>query len=175
MLINNSVSAFQNLLNLIEEANPGGLVVEENQVSISAPTTLVPDAGVPYNTEVTLQAIALKGFTGQITVRYNRPTLDEVVAAYPGDVAMFPDTDVTQALELIAQKYNFLASEIELLGSFATPLAVDILPKSHAIQRLSDNSLLYTGEQVQITLMWPNVSEQLHAALHTTMAAPGYF
>lgn len=171
MIVNKSISAFQNLLDLIELSNPNPIVVGHDQVTVGALTVL--DAGTGYNCEIVLNAVAGKGFTGSVTIRYNRMKLADAIALNPTSVEMAADTTAAQAIDLIATKYALINNEIEILGTFTKPFMTELVPQTYTIRADDPNSFVYTSDEVQVTVQWPSLAEPVHTAVHTTI--PAYF
>lgn len=171
MIVNKSITAFQNLLDLIELSNPNPIVVGHDQVTVGALTVL--DAGTGYNCEIVLNAVAGKGFTGSVTIRYNRMLLSAAIALDPTPVELAVDTTAAQAIDLIAEKYALINNEIEILGTFVKPFMTELLPQTYTIRADDPNSYVYTSDEVQVTVQWPNLAEAVHTAVNVTM--PTYF
>ncbi len=148
MPINATLTALENLLALINAANTTQ-VMTPSEVSTGAP--VINATGL--NTSVIVTSLANEGFTGAVTVNYNRRGLTDSVVTPNFTLAgvTINDTNAT-VLAKIAAQLGLVASELTFTG------ALNYMgPGGSSTGSIASNpgSLLYIdGSNQVITLNW---------------------
>ena len=158
MQINPSLSALQNLLNLVDVSNTGG-PTSVTQVTAGAPSVATSETDTDVNTQVTLTAVAGQGFTGSVTIEYGRLSVADEAAAPTGNVPI-PGytTDASAILALVEAYYGFIPGEV----SWVTPPTVpDSLPATTTAEIQASGSLVYLDGNATVNLGWASQNTQM--------------
>lgn len=160
--INTELSAFDNLCELIQLNQTEELPIDltDEFVEFEDPVEFQGD-GI-NNTEITMVALLDQGYSGEVTVNYYRPTLDDVKLSPESQIQvdnnLFDDEDPdtietyeSHVLNVIADALGLIADQIEFStpGSVPVPFSentpeqVDIRPKVA--------SLVYSGPAITVT------------------------
>lgn len=162
--INTAISAQENVLALVNAANPG-LNATLAQVSIGLPVVAAGTAG--RNTEVTVTAVVDQGFSSSVVVAYTRRALSvgQAIAtakAVPVQI-LESDTDA-QVLSKVATALGLIEAEVSL-ANIVRPTNENS-PGSADVSADGD-SLLYTGVySVELTV--PDADVPLDEAVVVT-------
>lgn len=152
MNINPNLSAIQNVLMLINEAND--LDIQPGQVSLGTPTAITADAQ-GRNTELVLTAIHNAGFSGTKTVRYKRQAAN--AAAKPVVNTLSMRGEFTDTVEILKARYLSLLGLVDEpthgwnAGRAVTPPTVSN-PITNITFRAGADSLLYTPSSSPVRL-----------------------
>lgn len=144
MITDLSLSSEVQLLNLINSTNNINLTL--SKITFNTPTPLVGDVD-GKNTEVIVEAVPNKGFSGTVSVKYKRNNLSQLEMYNNGDTI-----DLTlpkgSGLQEAVQSFNGLLGTnleigVDIDGSVAFPVVEDN-QKEYSLTALS-TSLAYTG------------------------------
>lgn len=164
MRINPTLSGLDNLMNLIEYANPNPVMVRGEQVNAEEPLELIKkvkaskpnktdSTEVSYNTTVKLTAIATKGLKGELIVRYNRMNLQRQIDAIPGIVSIPNTASEMEVRTLIAKHYQLILRDFHLVDKYKAP-GIKVVKTDTLRIAGNVNSYLYLLEPVTITIRW---------------------
>lgn len=162
--INIAISAAENLLALVNEANPA-LNATQSQVTLGVPSVAAGTAG--RNTSITLTAIDNEGFSGTQTFAYTRQALvagGAIATAKDIPVAIASGDTQAQVLTKAATSLGLLESELNF-SDFEAPVNEDTA--GSATLTAKADSLLYTGSY-EVVLSVPDSDVPLDDAAPTT-------
>lgn len=150
MKIDPTKSALENLLLLVDAANPSGptQAAQVTYKNLQAATL----AGDPVaNTSVELDGVSSQGFTGSQTFYYGRLALADEAASPTGSVNVPNGSTAAQILALVANYYGFIPAEI----SWQTdPVAPGTLPGDTTATIQCSGSLVYLDGTATVNLHW---------------------
>lgn len=170
-------SVDQNILDLIIAKNVG-LEMTLEQVTIGAASELVDDPS-GRNSQVTLTALANKGFSGSRVIKYNRLGLDSGVAALPATINVNPSDTAEQLKTKACAALGLMESEVDVLVSFdsteytlADAVTGSIFPENEDDTSVSfifrvpaAGSKLYIGSDVTVQMTVPDTDIPLSVAI----------
>lgn len=156
MLINNSFTAFQNLLNLIADANPNSGVINTDQVTLSSVTVLTPTQEDSRNSQITLTAVNNNGFTGSVAVRYKRLDLGVDVNMGTQNINIGENTTMESILNHLSTTYGLVKESLQLTGSLPSSQG----STSNIVLSAVPDSILYISSK-NLIASWPNEDANL--------------
>lgn len=162
MLINNSFTAFQNLLNLIADANPISGVINTDQVTLSSVTTLTPTQEDPRNSQITLTAVPDKGFVGSAVVRYKRLDLSIDVNMGTQDININENTTLEGILNYLSTAYGLVKESLQLTGALPSSQGAT----TNIVLSATTDSILYVSSK-NLTASWS--AEDANLLLFSTL------
>jgi hypothetical protein len=160
MQINPSLSALQNLLNLVDVSNTGG-PTSVTQVTAGAPSAATSETDTDVNTQVTLTAIAGQGFTGSVTIEYGRLSVAAEAASPSGSITVYNYQTDAQVLAAIENYLGFIPGEVTLAAS---PTRPGTYPGTGTAEIQASGSLVYLDGNATVNLNW--VAGNTAALLH---------
>lgn len=153
MQINTSLTPEQNLLAMINEANPARSF-DLTQISFGLPhqTGLEP-AG--HNTTVTVTAIKGSGYSGSQDVNYHRIALAQALAGL-SSIVQIPDSATTtkDTIDAVTAHFGLVDGEFSLNTAQSTRPTDGVTLEVLASLTPNGDSYLYTGQDISITLKW---------------------
>lgn len=166
--INGTKTGQQNLLDLLNAANPGKGFTSSN-VSFSAPTAEVSGSN---NTLVTVTALSNQGYSGSKAVNYTR-LAPGIAHGHTGamKVTIAPTDNQTQILGKIVAAMGVIVADVTITGNgaggtFNIPANEDDTSCTFTVTANS-GSLVYVGDfTAQLTV--PDVDVDLEDAIETT-------
>lgn len=155
--INKSLSALENIVELIKEVHPGSSLTS-SQVTLGAVTAAT---GENYNTEIVVNAVENAGFRGSRTFKYTRLGLDQASATRVESVEVLPADTEAEVAAKVAAALNLIEGEFTT-SAFTAP-ANESTNGSVTLTANAD-SVFYAGEPVTITLTAADTDQDMEAA-----------
>lgn len=176
MQINVTKTAFENLIDLIIDAN-SGLSGSLTPAKVTAGTPVAEAGTGGRNSKVTLTAVPNAGYSGTVDVNYTRLGMSSGVASVPSAIAINPSDTQAQIKTKIATALGLIQSEIDYyyegspqddttnpidipVNEDDTSILVSVQPKA--------GSLLYVGAALEIQLTVPDADIPLNVAIAVT-------
>lgn len=149
-VINPELDAQENILAMMQSVASQDIVGDEFTIGLPVPNVPV-DKLEMTNTEITLTAVADKGFLGQQRLRYRRLELGNTHGPAHTTFTLTPGQTREQIIEVIVAEHRLLWSEIAISGMTQLPI-----PGQSAVLTLSAlmESYFYIG-QVELTVVNP--------------------
>lgn len=148
----NKLSATDNILAMVNAANPG-LDILPNQVTFSTP---VPDEQTPGVTTLTMLANLDKGYSGTVEVDYIRHGLDAYVTPTP---TLVTGTELEgELLTKLTQSHGLVSSELNVV-QFTFP-SIEGPQITTAVLTSIPDSVIYLETTVDVTLTIVELSEK---------------
>ena len=178
-----NTSAIVDILAYINENYPTRLLLTPELVTIglpTAPTISNPGYGGSIsnvsNTNVVLTAVSNAGYTGEVTVNYNRLHLDDLASSLPGGViellSEFPFTE-DRIVELVSKRFH-IPLAITDLTSISVP-AMDIGDIDTVDLDAAPDSIGWMGTMsVNVLYGLPANIAVLHDFVNNIMPSAGY-
>lgn len=139
-------SALQNVLDLVDSQNPAAPNREAQVTTSNLQAVNDPTNHPGMDTSVEIDAVAGQGYTGAVTVYYDRVALATQVAAESGAAALTSTMTAEQMLAAVATHFNLIVAEISWVTA---PTNGDA---SGTIQ--ASGSLAYEDGQATVSLSW---------------------
>lgn len=150
MQIDPSKSALENLLALVDAANPDG-PTSAAQVTYKNLQAATLEGDAVANTSVELDGVSNQGFTGSQTYYYGRLALSAEAANPTGAVNVPNGSTAAQILALVASYYGFIPAEIAWQ---TVPTAPGSLPGDTTETIQCSGSLVYLDGTASVSLHW---------------------
>jgi len=150
MKIDPTKSALQNLLALVDAANPNG-PTNAAQVTYTNLQAATLEGDAAANTSVELDGVSNQGFTGSQTFYYGRLALADEAASPTGSVNIPNGSTSDQILALVATYYGFIPAEISWQS---VPVAPGTLPGDTTATVQCSGSLVYLDGTATVNLHW---------------------
>jgi hypothetical protein len=139
-------SALQNVIDLVDSQNPQA-PTKESQVTTSHLQAVDDQTNHPgMDTSVELDAVEGQGYTGAVTVYYDRVALSTQVAAETGSCMLASSMTAEEMLTAVASYFNLILAEISFV---TTPVNGDAAATIQA-----SGSLVYEDGQTTVSLNW---------------------
>jgi hypothetical protein len=144
--IKTNESALQNVLDLVDSQNPAAPNREAQVTTSNLQAVSDPTNHPGMDTSVEIDAVAGQGYTGAVTVYYDRVALSDQVAAESGAAALTSTMTAVEMLAAVATHFNLILAEISWV---TTPTNGDATGTVQA-----SGSLIYHDGQTSVALSW---------------------
>lgn len=174
MELNIALSPAENFANLMNDANPG-LGMDVTKFTLGAVSPRVPDADT-NNSEIVINAIPNQGFSGSVTITYNRLALTEGVVSVPSAISINPEDDLDTRISKVLAGLNLAPQHVQLLvggelvgesNPIPTPANEDDDSVVVTVRALP-SSTFYVGDDLDIMITVPDADVPLGTAVANT-------
>lgn len=144
-------SALANLLAVVDQLNPDS-ATQESQVTASNIQSVSGVENDPTaNTSVLLTAVAGQGFSGSVTVNYERLALSDEAASPTDPCPVHSSQDAASLLATVSAYYGFILAEVQWN---AAPVAPGSFPNTTTEVVKCAGSLVYLDGTANVQLAW---------------------
>lgn len=133
-------SAKQNIIGLVNSINNASVPLDAVNIQQDANSPTAPDSSVPELTQITINAVPDKGYSGSIDFTYHRLSLAQIAANYEaagnrlvlagGSVGSTPSELLTQAANLL----GLVVDQIQLGDTYtAGDTSIPVVPVQYSL------------------------------------------